>query len=69
MQFLQLNTTYYFCTRIHDVGEVELEVVAGAVAHVDGAAGAEARGAGAKDGAAPGVALRPAETHALHSSA
>ena len=47
----------YFCTRVHDVGEVELEVVAAAVADIDGAAGAEARGAGAEYEAAPGVTL------------
>ena len=52
-----LNSMTYFCTRVHDVGEVELEVVAAAVAHIDGAAGAEARGACAEDEAAPGVTL------------
>ena len=51
------NSTTYICTRVHDVGEIELEVVAGAVADIDGAAGAEARGACAEDGAASGVTL------------
>ena len=51
------NSTKHFCTRVHDVGEIELEVVAGAVADIDGAAGAEARGACAKDGAASGITL------------
>ena len=45
------------CTWVHDVSEIELEVVAAAVADIDGAAGAEARGAGSEYGAAPGVAL------------
>ena len=57
----------YFCTRVHDVGEIELEVVAGAVADIDGAAGAKARGACAEDGAASGVTLWPAQTHALNT--
>ena len=53
------------CTRVDDVGEVELEVAGAAGADVDGAAGAEALRAAAEDEAAAGVTLRPADTHAL----
>ena len=53
------------CTRVDDVGEVELEVAGAAGADVDGAAGAEALRAAAEDEAAAGVALRPADAHAL----
>ena len=55
------------CTRVDDVGEVELEVAGAAGADVDGAAGAEALRAAAEDEAAAGVTLRPADTHALGS--
>ena len=53
------------CTRVDDVGEVELEVARAAGADVDGAAGAEALRAAAEDEAAAGVTLRPADAHAL----
>ena len=54
------------CTWVHNVGEIELEVVAGTVTDIDGAAGAKALGAGAEYGAPSGVTLWPAQTHALY---
>ena len=49
--------------RVGDVGQVELEVVAGACVDIDCAAGTESLGTGAKDQSASGVALRPRQTH------
>ena len=54
---LIVYVVFVSCTWVHDVSEIELEVVAAAVADIDGAAGSEARSAGSEYGAAPGVAL------------